>query len=144
MVIRRVLVFGIVSAIVSMAAVASAQSTEMFKGHLSPLPVTGATAPLTLGSGSFTATLRGNVLTISGKFEGMNSPATVAHIHRAQKARRGPVVLNLMVTPAPSGIVTGELTLTMNQVDELRKGWYYIQIHAEKNPDGQLRGWILK
>jgi hypothetical protein len=22
--------------------------------------------------------------------------------------------------------------------------WYYVQIATEQNPDGQLRGWILK
>jgi len=127
-----------------LADVASAQRGETFKGRLSTVPVDATTAPTTTGSGSLVALLDGSKLTINGKFEGMNSPATVAHVHRAPRGLRGPNVFDLVVTKATGGIVEGSLTLTAAQVEELKKGWYYVQVHTEKNPEGQLRGWLLK
>ena len=41
-------------------------------------------------------------------------------------------------------MVAGALKLTNAQVEALKSGWYYVQIHTEVNPDGHLRGWLLK
>jgi CHRD domain len=123
---------------------ATAPRGDTFNGRLSPLPVTPLTAPTTTGSGSFTAVMQGNKLTVTGTFEGMNSPATEASVRRAPKGLRGPVVWTLNVTKGTRGTLDGTLTLTAVQVEDLRKGWYYIQIQTPANPDGQLRGWILK
>jgi hypothetical protein len=147
--INRVLALVVMWATVLLLTdVARAQRGEAFKGRLSTVPVDATTAPTTTGSGSLVALLAdnrdGNKLTINGKFEGMNSPATVAHVHRAPRGLRGPSVFDLVVTKATGGIVEGNLTLTAAQVEELKKGWYYVQIHTEKNPEGQLRGWLLK
>jgi hypothetical protein len=44
-------------------------------------------------------------------------------------------------------VATGELrdtiTLTNAQLEQLREGLYYLQIHTERNPGGELRGWLL-
>jgi hypothetical protein len=117
---------------------------EAFTGRLSTVPVDPVTALTTTGSGTLTAVLAGNTLTINGKFDGLNSPATVAHVHRARRGLRGPNLFNLTVTKATSGTVEGTLKLTDAQVEALKSGWYYVQIHTEINPEGQLRGWLLK
>ncbi len=44
----------------------------------------------------------------------------------------------------PGGSITGTLSLTAEQVESLRKGKLYIQIHSEKAPDGNLWGWLLR
>lgn len=145
MAINRALTCVVTGATVLLSAgMASAQSGETFKGRLSTVPVNAVTRPTTTGSGTLTAVLAGNTLTINGKFDGMNSPATVAHLHRAPKGLRGPNVFDLIVTKATSGTVEGSLTLTAGQVEELKQGWYYVQIHTAQNPEGQLRGWLLK
>ena len=117
---------------------------ETFTGRLSTVPVDPITVRTTAGSGTLTAVLSGNTLTINGKFDGLNSPATVAHVHRARRGLRGPNLLDLTVTKATSGTVAGTLKLTDAQVDALKSGWYYVQIHTEINPEGHLRGWLLK
>jgi hypothetical protein len=48
------------------------------------------------------------------------------------------------VTKAISGSVTGTLELTAQQVQSLRAGRLYVQIHSEKAPDGNLWGWLLR
>jgi len=117
---------------------------ESFSGRLSTVPVDPITAQMTAGSGTLAAVLAGNTLTINGTFAGLNSPATFAHLHRAKKGLRGPNIFDLTVTKATSGMVAGTLKLTDAQVEALKSGWYYVQIHTEVNPDGHLRGWLLK
>jgi hypothetical protein len=121
-----------------------AQQGDVYKGRFAAMPVTAVTAPTMKGSGSVSAVLKGNTLTVSGKFEGLSSPVTMAHVHRARPGMRGPNVFDLTVTKATSGTIEAALTLTPAQVDEVRKGWYYVQLHTEKNPEGHLRAWLLK
>jgi hypothetical protein len=89
------------------------------------------------------ATLQGNKLTVSGTFEGMRSPATVAHLHRGPRGIPGPPIFELTVTKAASGSVNGSLDLTPAQVEDLRNGRVYVQVHSEGAPEGNLRGWLL-
>ena len=117
---------------------------EAFTGRLSTVPVDQVTVLTTAGSGTLTAVLAGSTLTINGKFDGLNSPATVAHVHRARRGLRGPTLFDLTVTKATSGTVGGTLKLNDAQIEALKSGWYYVQIHTEINPDGHLRGWLLK
>lgn len=132
------------AAVVLSAAGAAAQSGETFKGRLSAVPVDPVTVRTTTGSGTLAAVLVGAKLTINGKFEGMNSPAAAAHVHLAARGLRGPNVFDLTVTKATSGTIEGTITLTPAQIDRLKNGYYYVQIHTEKNPEGHLRGWLLK
>ena len=120
-----------------------AQSSERFKGRLSRLPVDRPTAPQLMGQGSVEATLNGDELVLTAKFEGLSSPATAAHIHRAPVARRGPVAFTVEVPAVATGELRDTITLTDTQLEQLREGLYYLQIHTEGNPGGELRGWLL-
>jgi hypothetical protein len=98
------------------------------------------------GYGSLTATLKGKQLAIEGSFEGLRSPATTVQIHRGPKGIPGPAIadLNLTVTKAEKGAVSGTLELTPDQIADLRNGRLYVQIQSERAPDGNLWGWLLK
>ena len=120
-----------------------AQSGEEFAGRLSRMPVDRATSPSISGGGDVRATLAGSELTVSATFAGMSSPATAAHLHRAPVARRGPVAFTLDVPASASGRIEATLDLSEAQVDVLRDGRYYLLIHTENNPGGELRGWLL-
>ena len=124
---------------------AAAQSEEKFKIRITPVPLDGSMRATVAGSGSATATLSGNKLTISGTFDGMPSAATTAKIHRGLATGvRGSPFLDLTVTKASNGTVSGSFDLTPEQVQYLKQGKLYIQIQSEKAPDGALWGWILK
>ena len=129
---------------IAAVGIASAQQPDTFKGRLSPVPVTAATAPSTVGSGSLTATLQDSRLAVQGTFEGLNSRATFARLHRARPGMRGPSVIDLNITKATSGTIDGALKLTAVDMTHLTNGWFYVQLHTENNPDGHLRGWLLK
>lgn len=120
-----------------------AQTGEQFAGRLSRMPVDRAIAPSISGGGEARATLAGSELTIVATFAGMSSPATAAHVHHAPIARRGPVAFTLDVPAAAAGRIEQSVTLTDAQLDVLRDGRYYLQIHTDDNPGGELRGWLL-
>jgi hypothetical protein len=120
----------------------SANPADTFKARLSPVPVANSNAGIT-GAGSATATLKDRSLVIRGTFEGMRSAATIGQIHLGQRGVRGPVMFDLTVSKGTSGTVSGMFTLTPVQVEAVRSGRFYIQIHSEAAPDGNLWGWLL-
>ena len=85
---------------------------------------------------------------ISGAFDGLAAPATVARLHRGiAKGARGAAVGDLTVTQAASGKLSGSVDLTAEQVEALKQGKLYVQLHTAKGvqPDGStLWGWFLK
>ena len=56
---------------------------------------------------------------------------------------RGPAISDLKVTPAAKGEISGEVQLTAEQVESLRKRRLYIQIHSSSAPEGNLWGWLV-
>jgi hypothetical protein len=124
----------------------TAQSGDKYSARLFWVPTAGADR--VAGRGSASATLSGRSLAISGSFEGLGGPATVARLHEGiAKGARGPAVTDLTITKATGGTITGTATLTPAQVESLRQGKLYIQVHGEKGlaPDGaNLWGWLLR
>ncbi len=133
----------VVAACLAPAAQAQPVGSAGYRARLTPVPVETSTASSITGSGLVTATLTGSKLSVSGTFAGMKSAATLAQVHFGPKGIRGPVEFSLTVENVPAGTISGYVTLTRVQVDSLRKGWLYIQIHAEKAPEGNLWGWLL-
>jgi hypothetical protein len=125
------------------AAAADAQAAKSFRARLSPVPMDLTMAGTIAGSGSVTATLSGNKLSVNGAFEGLKSPATIARVHKGQRGVRGEPMLDLTVTKATSGTITGILDLTPQQAQDLQQMRLYVQLASEKAPDGNLWGWLL-
>ena len=121
----------------------SAQAVN-FKARLSPVPVESNRSGIT-GQGTITATLNGRSLDLRGTFEGMKSAATIAQIHLGPRGIRGPVMFDLTVMKGATGAgrIAGMLTLTPEQVEAVKLGRFYVQLHSESAPDGNLWGWLL-
>ena len=129
-----------------LAGTGAAQGGKTYKARLAPVPMDGSMAATVSGLGSINATLVGNKLTVAGSFDGLKSPATIAQIHQAKPGVRGPVVagFDLKVTPnGLGGLLSGTLELTPQQIIDLDKSWFYVQLHSEKAPDGNLWGWLM-
>ena len=121
----------------------AAQGVKTFKARLSPVPIDIAMQATIAGSGSATASLSGSTLTITGTFKDLKSPATVARLHRAYRGMRGPAFADLKVSGGTTGTIEGAVELTKDQVGELAKSLFYVQLHSEKAPEGNLWGWLL-
>jgi hypothetical protein len=140
---RRHAAFIIGTGFVLCAAVT--QSTKIFRTRLAPVAIDAAMKATVAGSGSLTAVLAGSKLTVNGKFDGLRGPATMARIHQGSATGvRGSAILELTVSKATRGGISGSFDLTPEQVESLQKGRWYVQIHSEKAPDGNLWGWLLQ
>jgi hypothetical protein len=124
---------------------AAAQSGKSFRTRLAPVPIDVTMQATIAGSGTVTATLTGSRLTVTGTFEGLKSPATIAKLRKSPvRGVRGPDILDLTVTQATAGSVNGAFDLTPQQVADLQGGRLYVQINSERAPDGNLWGWLLE
>jgi hypothetical protein len=133
------------TAVLLIPLIAVAQNQETYKVRIAPVARDVAMQKNVAGAGSATATLSGNKLTITGTFEGLPSAATKAAIHRGLTTGvRGSPFLDLSVTKAAKGSISGSFDLTPEQVQYLKQGKLYIQIDSEKAPEGTLWGWLLK
>jgi hypothetical protein len=84
-------------------------------------------------------------LTVTGNFQGLTSNATVAHIHGpAAVGVNGPVLVPLTIsTPAKSGTVSANATMTAPAMNDMLNGMTYVNIHSEMFPDGEIRAQIV-
>ena len=134
-----------IAAVLLGGALLFAQTTETYKTRLSAVAADARTRPTLAGIGSVSAVLSGSKLTVTGSFEGLLSPATTAQVHAAVAAGvRGPVIQDLTISKAASGMISGSVDLIPDLVEKLHKGGIYIQIQSEKSPEGVLWGWLQR
>ncbi len=127
------------------AHVGVAQTSDTYKVRLTTVPVDPAMLVRIAGHGELRGVLSGNKLTITGTFGGLRSAATEAHIHRGlAKGVRGPAILDLEVTKAMNGSVSGLVSLAPEQLEDLKNQRLYVQIDSQGAPDGNLWGWLLR
>lgn len=83
---------------------------------------------------------------VSLAFSGLTSGSTVAHIHGpAAVGVNAPILFPLDI---PTGVTAGELndfaiTLTSTQIQQLKDGLFYFNVHTTNNPGGEIRGQIF-
>jgi hypothetical protein len=122
----------------------SAGAQQTLTARLTMMPIDEVNRGIVTGSGSATAELDGDTLKLAGSFAGLQGPATVARLHQSlDRGIRGTALYDLTVTPDVAGSITGEIELTPEQVELLRAGRLYIQIHSTSAPEGNLWGWLL-
>ena len=118
--------------------------TQRFRARLSTVPIEVVMQATVAGSGAVKATLTGPTLTLTGEFSGLKSAATFAKLHAGpNKGLRGPAIADLTISKSTSGTISGSFDLTPQQIDDLKNGRVYIQLHSEQAADGNLWGWLL-
>jgi len=95
-----------------------------------PLSVPGS------GSGSFRVAEDG---TITGSVSTKDVEGTMAHIHRAAKGANGPVIVPLDKKDNTYTVPAGR-KLTPAQIEDLKAGNLYVNVHTNRNKGGEVRG----
>jgi hypothetical protein len=122
----------------------AAAASSTFQVRLSPGPRLVGTRADRSGSGSVTATLQGNMLTLQGSFSGLLAVPTAAHLRMGSlPGVRGPIIADLTISSETAGTLSGTVQLNPQQLAALRKGGLYIEIDSNKAPEGDLWGWIM-
>ena len=126
-------------------AAASKAAPEAFK-----VTLTGAQqVPPVQTTGSGTADLSYDpatgVVTWSVSYSGLSGPATMAHFHGpATEGKNGPVAIWLTEKGKPAeSPIKGRATLTPDQAQQFKAGEWYINVHTQAHPGGEIRGQVV-
>ena len=87
------------------------------------------------GSGSFRVAEDGS---ISGSVSTEGMTGTMAHIHQAAKGQNGPVIVPLTKTGDTYSVPEGR-KLTPAQMDALKAGNLYVNVHSDQYKGGEIR-----
>ncbi len=125
------------------AAMAPA-ATMTFKAHLTAKDEVPPNASTATGDGTFALNTATKELTWDIKFSGLSGPALAAHIHGPAAPGTNAGVLVPFETPkAPAGEIKGSAFLVTAQVNDLKAGKYYANIHTVANKGGEIRGQLM-
>ncbi|MCH8495692.1 MAG: CHRD domain-containing protein [Balneolales bacterium] len=105
-------------------------------------------ANLSMGAGTVNAVLSGDVLVVTGSFSGLTGSYTMSHIHLGEAGVNGGVEAELtaVIDSEGNGVYTAEdNTFELDAEDKaiLAAGGYYINIHTDEFPAGEIRGQLL-
>lgn len=74
-------------------------------------------------------------------YSGTTGPVTAGHFHGPAAAGANAGVV-LPFTGSMASPIEGSKTLTQAQVDQLKAGLWYVNLHTAANPGGELRGQV--
>ena len=85
------------------------------------------------------------MLTWSVTSSGLSGPATMAHFHGpATEGKNAPPVIWLSEKGAPvPNPIKGSATLTPEQAQQFTGGEWYVNVHTQANPGGEIRGQVI-
>jgi hypothetical protein len=97
------------------------------------------------GSADLTYDPATRVLTWSVTYSGLSGPATMAHFHGPAAAGKnaGVVIWIGKKGEALASPVKGQATLTAQQAEQFTAGDWYVNVHTQKNPGGEIRGQVI-
>lgn len=138
-------------AILAAPAGAAPTHTADYQADLGPMPLDDETKAVIAGRGEAEARLDGTRLTVSGRFRGLPSRATAAHLLIGPAIGvPGSKTLSLAVAGGTDGTIAGRYRLSRTQAAALRTGRLYVQIDSADappgygwGPKGTLWGWLL-
>ncbi len=78
-------------------------------------------------------------------YSGLTGAATMAHFHGpAPEGKNGPVVIWLSKQGSPAtSPISGQATLTPEQAQQFAAGDWYVNVHTQAHPAGEIRGQVM-
>ena len=130
-------------AVAAASLIAGAAHAETLKFHADLNGMSEAPPNISPGKGVMDATLdtATKVFTYTASYSGLSGPATAAHFH-------GPTMPGLNAPPVipvanPASPISGTATLTQDQMDDLKAGMWYFNVHTQRTPGGEIRGQVM-
>lgn len=79
---------------------------------------------------------------VSGSINTFGITGSAAHIHTGTVGVNGPVIIALTQTSTGVWSVSDGAKLTSEQLDAMRAGTLYVNVHTAANPGGEIRGQV--
>jgi hypothetical protein len=142
MVRRSLLVAGFAAGFAVSASAATVQFHATLNGA-SEVPPTNSK-----GTGETQATLNTEThqLTYDTSWQGLSTPATMAHFHGPAPAGKNAAieVWQSKKGESPTSPLKGTVTLTAQQQQQLMSGMWYTNVHDSAHPAGAIRGQMVE
>ncbi|MGB0930829.1 MAG: CHRD domain-containing protein, partial [Chitinophagales bacterium] len=113
-------------------------TARMNGGHEVPPVMTDAE-----GLGVFTLSEDKSTLDINISVSGLSGEVTGIHLHEGEAGANGDVVFNLSDAINGNRIKTRLTNLTADQVATFISGGYYLNVHTDANPAGEIRAQVI-
>jgi hypothetical protein len=132
----------LVPALAMLAAAPAVQAeTVAFKAALSGNAESPPVATAGSGTASVNADFGARQLSWQVAYTGLGGPPIGAHIHcGAPAGANAPIAVPLGAPPNLASPIQGSGTMTDTQLQQLRSGLCYVNIHTEMNKPGEIRG----
>jgi CHRD domain len=126
----------------SLGAAPALAETTSFKAMLSAAEEVPPTNSKGAGTVDVTYDSTSKKISWKGSYSGLTGNATAAHFHGpAEMGKNAGVAVAL---PSAASPLEGSAAVTDAQAAELMAGKMYINVHTAANPDGEIRGQLLK
>ena len=132
----------ILAALAAVALMSATSASAEIKHYAASLNGASETPPnMTGGTGVVKLDLDTTAKTVSWTvtYQGLTGPATAAHFHGPAPVGR-PAGVEVPVKGDLSSPITGQASITDTQMDDLRAGQWYFNIHTAAHPAGEVRG----
>ena len=132
-----------VLALAATVAFAGPAFAEKFKATLNGKSEVPPNASAGTGTADIDYDPSSKKLTWTLTYSGLSGPATAAHFHGPAEPGKNAGVA-VAIPNATKSPATGSATLTAAQAADLEAGKYYVNVHTQANPGGEIRGQVTK
>ena len=141
---RKAIIFAAFLAVVAWAGYAPANPVS-FKVPLSSAQSVPPIDSAGNGSADITYDPATRMVSWTITYSGLSGPATMAHFHGpAAPGKNAPVAMWLSKQgSAAEQPITGQATLTPEQAQQFANGEWYINVHTQAHPGGEIRGYVM-
>jgi hypothetical protein len=97
------------------------------------------------GTASLTYDATSRVVTWSVSYSGLSGPVTMGHFHgpAAMGANAPPTIWLTKQGTNADNPIKGQATLTPEQAQQFTSGMWYINLHTQAHPGGEVRGQVM-
>ena len=139
--VRRLLSAALVGSGIVWSAPASAEVLNL-KAELKAANEVPPNDSAATGAAEATFDTATKTLTWTVTFTGLTGPAIGAHLHGpGEHGKNAGIVVPFNFVKSP---IKGTAVLSETQAADLMAGKWYVNIHSEKHPGGEIRGQLLK
>ena len=142
MIVRRIAIASIL--VTGAVAIAGCGMMNKPAGGVMTVPLSGQNEVppnASGGSGTGKVELDGSTIKWNITYSGTTGPVTAGHFHGPAQPGANAGVVVPFAGPLASPII-GSASLTPAQVDQVKQGLWYINLHTAANPGGELRGQV--
>lgn len=129
-----------------LTGIVKAGNLSYFVGNLDGTQEVPSNTSTANGFGRVTLDTNTNMINVSVVYQGLSSGVTAGHIHGpALPGQNGGVLFDLSPTTGETqgAVLNAQFAMTAQNIDRLRRGFLYFNIHTANFPNGEIRGQIL-